>query len=295
MHYKCVFGSTLICYRTKDLHGSEAYPGALLLTCAFLLSLHSLRSLSRPTMAGVVYTPSWVQNLAAVQQVQQENAAAFEWAMRIGVGMVIVQVNTDAGMRLVAWTYNKVMQRWQPAPEEAQPPLALQDKLASDMSPLRRGQFDERFQEVQGEADDGDVAEFEASRRQMTPEKADWVRRNKNDVQQPQFAQMVAQQTAAASTQQQPGTSSTITTVGQPAQTVPASQQIRRVNAGQNLLPIDDDNQHRRKHSHLWLCKTGLPRTCLLCAEANSTGGFKKFKEKQMMATLQSLKHHDDK
>ena len=35
-------GSSLICYSTKELHGSGAYPGALLLTCVFCCCIFPL-------------------------------------------------------------------------------------------------------------------------------------------------------------------------------------------------------------------------------------------------------------
>ena len=49
--------------------------------------------------SAMVFTPNFVMNIAAAQQ---ENAEAFEWAMRRGAEMVVIQMATDAGMRLIA-------------------------------------------------------------------------------------------------------------------------------------------------------------------------------------------------
>ena len=170
-------------------------------------------------------------NFAAVQQ---ENAAAFEWAMRTGAGIVIVQVATDVGMRFVAWTYNKVKKRWQPDVENApqgetqQLCFVLPDKLVEEVSLLRRGQLVERFDEVQGEVS-----------AQWAPEDAGWAQAGHGG------EQPVQQQAAA---QQQPSSSITMA-VGHPTQLQFAIRQVQRVEAGQPLLPVDDhgisyDNDH---------------------------------------------------
>ena len=191
-------------------------------------------------MAGAVrYTPNFVINIALAQQ---ENAEAFDWAMRKGAEMVFLQMATDAGIRLVAWTYNKVKKRWQPDLETVQPALALPDGILEDVSPPRRGPLMERFAEVQGEmaeqsnevhdelADD-DVKEFKESRRQLTPEEKEWVRMNQGATQQPQPLLAAAAQQASASC---------TLAAGHPTQLQLATRQIQRVESGQPLLPVDD-------------------------------------------------------
>lgn len=168
-------------------------------------------------------------NFAAVQQ---ENGVVFEWVMRIGAGMVIVHVATDADMRFVAWTYNKVKKRWQPDLENAQQfCIALLDKFAEEVSPLRRRPLVEQCEEVKGEVS-----------AQWIPEDADRTQTD-NDVAQP------VQQQAEV---QQPSLSITMA-AGHPTQLQLATRQIQRVEARQSLLPVDDHDtsyDHDNDHDH---------------------------------------------
>ena len=85
------------------------------------------------------------------------------------------------------------------------------------MFPLQRQSLDERFADT------------------LTPEEVGWSQLYNGPTTRPQQAQ-------------QPVASST-TTIGQLSRTVPASQQIRRVNVGQQLLPVDDhDNYDNYDH-----------------------------------------------
>ena len=135
--------------------------------------------------------------------------------------MVGTQVAAGAGFQLVFWIYDKSKKLWKPNLEAAQPGERQQSSPASEMSPQRGRRIGEQFA--------GMSSEDEA-----------WAQMGDTFITPPQQAQTTAQQQATSSTM----------AVVQPTQTVVASRQIQRVNAGQNMLPIDDYGNYDHNHDH---------------------------------------------
>ena len=167
---------------------------------------------------------------------QAANERQFEWAMQTGVTMVILQV----GAHFVTWTYDKVKRYWGPEVPIEQPSDIQPSSIASEPFPQRPQQLAEKFDKAEDKDDqvDKDIAEFEASRRPMTREEADWAKRSNDSVQQPQ-PQVAVQQQASTSTG----------APGHLTQLQLASRQIQRAEVGQPPLPVDnhainDDHDH---------------------------------------------------
>ena len=115
-------------------------------------------------MAGVgPFEPAFMQNVLVAQR---DNAQMFKWAMQIGVGIVGLQVVTNASIRFVAWIYDKVKHMWQPKLGIGE---QQSDSPASEMFPQRGRRFEEQFANV-------------------APEEAGWAAMGDNTTTQPQPA-----------------------------------------------------------------------------------------------------------
>ena len=57
------------------------------------------------------FETAFVQNVLAARQ---EQAQTFENAIQMGINMIMLQVATGAGTRIVIWTYDKVKKFWMP-------------------------------------------------------------------------------------------------------------------------------------------------------------------------------------
>ena len=97
------------------------------------------------------------------------------------------------------------------------------DMITSEISPLRERRLEDQFAD------------------HLTPEESGWAQMGNDITTQPQTAQKAVQQLAATST---------VAEV-QPTQAGPASRQIQRIKAGQQLLPVDDHcNYDHDNHDH---------------------------------------------
>ena len=157
----------------------------------------------------------------------------------MGIDMILFQVAADTGTRLVVWTYDKVKRFWKPDVNATNTVLQIKDQSELEMSPLRQANLDDRFAAVRADPDDDDIAEFQASRRPLTPEEKAWAQRNKDDARQP-----------AQVAQPQPGTFSTTTMVQQPQRTTalqqhgPVTRPKSRIEAGKQMIPVHDNDYY---------------------------------------------------
>ena len=180
--------------------------------------------------ASMEYTPSCAYNL------QVQCATTFDMAVKLG----LASVGLEVGNQVIQFVYDKARKAWQFRDQSGAPfalgdaaaPMALGDAAApaAEMSPLRQQNLEGRLAEVHDNQVDEDIAEFQASRRPLSLEEADWARRSKAVApQQPQ-------------TQGEP-------LLPRPLQLNVAVQK-QRLETGQQMVPVDDDNHDNPNDDH---------------------------------------------